>query len=394
MLYSLLRPLVDFAVRCHYGSLTVNGLDNLPKKGGYIIAPCHQNAMMDPILMLQLTKRGIWFLCRGDIFANPYARKALTFLKIMPVYRIRDGRKALSQDSIIFDRSRQLLLSGSPLCLMPEGRHTDRHQLLPLGKGLSRIAIATQRDLGKDIPLYIVPVGLDYDYYERTYSNVIINVGAPLDTREFMPHDMSDDDCPKSLVAIRESLSEAMKRQMYHVPSLLYYAEQHAWCMSHIEQERERMCLPDSPWGRFQARKSLAEKLQPDDLTDGMRAAVEQYDATERSNYRWLLIVVVVLGLVAGGVLRSGVRNVLLFLIVSYPIPWIPTHRWVRKKIADPQFRSSINFGLRFGISLIYVLLFSVVMFVVCGWQWGIAAIVSSLLQARLVGPVMQIIRR
>ena len=46
--YNMLSPLVQFGTRCHYQRFEVHGLDNLPQDGAYIIAPCHQQALMEP----------------------------------------------------------------------------------------------------------------------------------------------------------------------------------------------------------------------------------------------------------------------------------------------------------------------------------------------------------
>ena len=45
-----------------------------------------------------------------------------------------------------------------------------------MGKGMFRIAGETQQKLG-DHPLYIVPTGIDFDEYERPYSNLVVNIG-------------------------------------------------------------------------------------------------------------------------------------------------------------------------------------------------------------------------
>ena len=139
-LYNLLSPLVKFGTRCHYNGFVIRGTENLPRDGAYIIAPCHQQALMEPLAVLRFAPKPPVFLARADIFAKPAFRAILTFLKIMPVYRIRDGQDQLGRNKEIFDRCRDVLLDGYPLCLMAEGRHNNRHHLLNMGKGMFRIA--------------------------------------------------------------------------------------------------------------------------------------------------------------------------------------------------------------------------------------------------------------
>ena len=179
LLYNILSPLVQFACRCHYNSFVVRGMENLPTNGAYIIAPCHQQALMEPLAVLNIAPKPPVFLARADIFKKPTFRAILTFLKIMPVYRIRDGQDQLGRNREVFDRCRDVLVDGFPLCLMAEGRHNNRHHLLPLGKGMFRIAGEAQLALG-DHPLYIVPTGIDFDEYEQPYSNLVVNIGRPI----------------------------------------------------------------------------------------------------------------------------------------------------------------------------------------------------------------------
>ena len=91
-IYNLLSPVVQYGFRCHYRSFVVRGIENLPTDSPYIIAPCHQQALMEPLAVLCFAPKPPVFLARADLFNNPTLRRILTFLKIMPVYRIRDGQ--------------------------------------------------------------------------------------------------------------------------------------------------------------------------------------------------------------------------------------------------------------------------------------------------------------
>ena len=107
-LYNVLSPLVQFGTRCHYQTFDVHGIENLPKEGSYIIAPCHQQALMEPLAVLNFAPKPPVFLARADIFAKPVIRAILTFFKILPVYRQRDGQRNLDKNNAIFDLSRRL----------------------------------------------------------------------------------------------------------------------------------------------------------------------------------------------------------------------------------------------------------------------------------------------
>ena len=264
LFYTLVFPGVQFATLCHYRRVVVRGKENIPHDQHYILAPCHQNAMMDPLVVLMVMYRPSVFLARADIFAKPVARFFLTWLRISPVYRIRDGREQLTRNEAVFDNARQALEKGMPLCLMAEGTHNNRHQLLPLVKGMFRIAGETQRDLG-DKPLYIVPVGLDYDHYENPYSSVVVNICPPIDVRQYMA-EFSDNE-PVALNHMRQDLTLAMKDAIHQVNADEHYDDEYAYC--HLKTADKSLHLRNNVWGRFMARRHASQQLaqlDPDSL--------------------------------------------------------------------------------------------------------------------------------
>ena len=394
LLYNALSPLVQFGCRCHYNSFVVRGKENLPKDGAYIIAPCHQQALMEPLAVLCFAPKPPVFLARADIFKKPVFRTILTFLKIMPVYRIRDGKDQLGQNQEIFDRCRDVLLDGFPLCLMAEGRHNNRHHLLPMGKGMFRIAGETQLALG-DYPLYIVPTGIDFDDYERPYSNLVVNIGKPIPVQPFMEKYREDE--PVALNEMRDALREALSPLMHDVRDEEHYDEIMALCKSLNPEYRRREGLRNTAWNRFLMRQKITA-----DYEKGVKVAGYGSKA-KPAPWRPLLGVLLVGGIFAAAVFVPVVRWILLFCLVCYPLPFIPTHLIMKKKVADPQFRSSVNFGVRFLLSIVYAIVIGIVM-AICGgaWMgnvaplggwWGLVAVAWVPIAARLTAPAVNLLR-
>lgn len=399
-LYNFLSPLVQFGTRCHYQTFDIHGLENLPTDGAYIIAPCHQQALMEPLAVLNFAPKPPVFLARADIFAKPVVRAILTFLKILPVYRIRDGRDNLSKNDEIFEKSRAVLLDGFPLCLMAEGRHNDRHQLLPLVKGMFRIAGETQRKLGSH-PLYIVPTGIDFDDYERPYANLVVNIGKPIAVQPFMA--TFEENEPVALNQMRDALTQALLPQMHDIRSKEHYDEIYTLCLALNKRQRQQSGLRNTAWNRFRMRQQIAQRCdameqQGDSRFAPLMAQSRRYAemcrrlkmSVKTPAERWglpatLAAVAALAAAVAAVVLVPVVRWVVLFLLLCYPIPFLPTHLIPKKIIKDPQFRSSINFGIRFFLSILYAIVIGVV--IAChggfwmaqladiGAWWGLVAV-------------------
>ncbi len=375
LFYAILRPLVDYGTLNHYRSVTIKGRENLPKQGTYILAPCHQNALMDALLILLTHSGPVAFLARADIFQKKAQAKALNFLRIGPVYRIRDGRDNLSRNNQVFKNSRQVLEKGVPLCLMAEGTHNNRHQMLPLVKGMFRIACGTQNELG-DKPLYIVPVGIDYDDYEDVYHSVCVNIGKPIDVRPFMAEYKVNE--PVALNRMREALAEGLGKQMHNVTSRECYDQEYAYCHLKTQETLKVLNLKNTPWGRFVARKYISEQLAQ--LTEEERTPMYAQGTTFAAEQKrkgvplwfaskgwcWWKSV---LSLLAVAVTMGAIAPIWNYWLLGNLIVYLPTHLIARAWIKDPQFRSSVNFGIRLFASALYILA-AFVAFFCCKGAW------------------------
>ena len=405
LFYALFFPVVQYATRCHYRHVSVRGRENLPVGERFILAPCHQNAMMDPLVVLMVLNKPIVFLARADIFKKPVARFFLTWLRISPVYRIRDGREQLSRNEEVFHNARQALEKGMPLCLMAEGTHNDRHQLLPLVKGMFRIAGETQRDIG-DKPLYIVPVGLDYDDYELPYSSVAVDIGQPIDVRQYMEEYIVNE--PVALNHMRTDLTGALKEKIHQVVSDEHYDEEYAYCHRDTRRVLKSLKLHNTVWGRFEARRHISRQLVHMDESDKAKCYALGSDFADMCNrkgvpmwyaakwykvktwrlYAWSLLVLTIVTF-----LVVLCWEMLPLWLISNPIVYMPTHLLAKSKVKDPQFRSSINYGIRFGLTMVYLLLLFVVSACIIGLWNGFALVLLGILSAFVTPRIFVLLR-
>ena len=405
LFYTLCFPVVQYATLCHYRRIVIKGKDNIPDEGKYILAPCHQNALMDPLVVLYMENKPVVFLARADIFKKPVARLLLTWLRISPVYRIRDGWDQLSNNEAIFNTARQVVEEGMPLCLMAEGTHNDKHQLLPLVKGMFRIAGATQMELG-DSPLYIVPVGLDYDDYERPYSSVMVNVGKPIDVRNFMDDFESKE--PVALNRMRDALTSALKAQIHQVDSVEHYNDEYAYCHSKTQEVLRQSKKRNTAWNRFQARQqvsrqvaSMTEAEREACYLEGARFAEEcsrkgvplwyASKCSSTSRVSWAIRTVFMLIVLLLAVVLCW--EMLPLWLLSNPIVYLPTHLIAKAKVKDPQFRSSINYAIRLGLTLVYSIVLFVVFCISRGFFWALGIVLLGMFSAWLTPKVFVLLR-
>ena len=179
-LYSFLRPYVDVCTKYSYNKAHVRG--TLPSEGAVIIAANHTSTLMDALVILRTRRKPTVFGARADIFAKPAVARILRFLRILPLARLRDGARSVLQNLETFAEIDDVLEHGVPFCLFPEGRHRPMHSLLPIGKGVARIAFTSA---GKR-QTYVVPTGIEQGSYFRYRYPSTVTYGEPIDVNAFL----------------------------------------------------------------------------------------------------------------------------------------------------------------------------------------------------------------
>lgn len=177
--YSVGKVYVKWLYNRFYKKFEIKGLENLPKDKPYICAPNHQNALMDALALVCAFDKQVVFLARADIFKKKFIAWILTGLRILPVYRMRDGINNLEKNDEIFNRSVQVIKHQQPLCLFPEARHNNKRFLFPLKKAIPRIAFQAEDSEDFNLDIHIVPIGIYYSNYSNFRSVQILNIGKP-----------------------------------------------------------------------------------------------------------------------------------------------------------------------------------------------------------------------
>lgn len=185
-LYAVLRIFPGF-VHNHifYKKVYTSGLENIPDEGPVIFAPNHQNALMDALIITSIKNWQPVFMARADIFAKNIIRQLLFFMKILPIFRIRDGKESLKQNDAIFQKAVKVLKKKRFLVIYPEASHQGRRHLRPLKKGITRIAFMAEEATDYALGVKIVPVGINYQNYFTFRTNALINFGKPIDVKDY-----------------------------------------------------------------------------------------------------------------------------------------------------------------------------------------------------------------
>lgn len=173
---------------------------------------------MDALVLLSTSKQKKVFIARADIFQNPRTAKILRWLRILPIYRIRDGIGAVrDKNGDTMDQAIDVIRDEVPLYLFPEATHRTKHSLRQLSKGIFHIALDANRQFGHEKPVYIVPVGLEYGDYFRFRSTILVNYGKPINVTEYMKQHEGENEAV-IINNLKAMLAEKMAELISFVP--------------------------------------------------------------------------------------------------------------------------------------------------------------------------------
>jgi len=153
-----------------------------------ILACSHPNSFLDAVLMDILFEKPIWSLTRGDAFLNKRISNVFYKFKMLPVYRPSEGVENLSENYKTFDTCIELFKQGEIVLIFSEGLCVNEWHLRPLKKGTARLAYKCQQE---NIPLKILPVGINYSSFKRFGKNLFVNFGNIFTANDF-DKDLSD----------------------------------------------------------------------------------------------------------------------------------------------------------------------------------------------------------
>ncbi len=210
--YKLVRFYVHLGLVSYFRKINVYGRENVPKDQPILFISNHRNGLIDPILIAISSRRVHNFLTRASAFKNPIANFLLRSIKMLPIYRIRDGVDSIQRNQEIFEACYTAFANKETVLIFPEGNHGLYRKLRPLSKGFTRIAFG-YIDKYKKKDLLIVPVGLNYSDMQEKGSAVSIYYGKPI--RAYDYYDPKDKN--EAIEHLKNDASVLLKNLCTHI---------------------------------------------------------------------------------------------------------------------------------------------------------------------------------
>ena len=153
----------------------VNGLENVPKKGAFIIAANHASYMDHFIIMSTLVtylNKKIHFLAKKEHFDTLFKKMWHNYVGAVPIDRETGGKDTLKW-------AMDALKEGKIIGIHPEGTRTTTGKLQEAKTGVARLALMAK------VP--VIPIGLVGTFeilpkgkYIPKLKKAIMNIGKPM----------------------------------------------------------------------------------------------------------------------------------------------------------------------------------------------------------------------
>lgn len=332
--YRLLKFYVRVGLKIYFKKWQSINTHNIPAAGPFIFVANHQNAFLDAILVVCGIKRNPWFLARGDVFKKKWIIDLLTFMRIKPVFRFRDGHGAMRKNDRIMNESVSLLREGECILLFGEGNHNQPWTFQNLQRGFAHLALQYIEKTENDIT--IIPVGLHYEEHEAFNSRVLVTYGEPISTKKIIK-DLSDG--REKFSVLQKYVGEKIKALILTVPLDEEYEARKNYLLNNRVQ-----------------RKDMADQLEADrKLMSNWTNKTKGKSKNKLSLFNWF-------------------NPLFLYGRLTHLLPQSIIEYVTRKKIKDDQFVGSVKFALGIFLIPIYYLILALIFFLITNeplWTLG-----------------------
>jgi long-chain acyl-CoA synthetase len=185
--------------------LEVEGRENLPERGPFVVAPNHVSYLdsfaVAAALDYRLLRRTHWAGWTGAAFGNPLTRLVSRLAQVVPVDPERAGVSSLAFGAAV-------LAHGKNLVWFPEGERSRNGRLQPFKPGIGMLL--------KHFRVPVVPVSIRGTYEAMPRGKALVRpakitvvFGQPLDVQDLLEH-QGEDGQPRDqiLQALRKRVAE------------------------------------------------------------------------------------------------------------------------------------------------------------------------------------------
>lgn len=230
MLYGALRALFRVVVDVFYRRVEVVGLEHVPSAGPLIVTANHQNALVDPMLLVAALPRRLRPVAKAPLFRHPVIAPFLHAIGAIPVHRRQESAGRAARNEELFHAAAATLAAGGAILIFPEGVSQPEPRLMPLRTGAARMLLAAEATIRAQegtAAVTLLPVGLVlHDPGTFRTGRALVIVGPPVPLRDVVGRGAFDDVAVREITnrldaALRDVTVEAESRETLRLLALL-----------------------------------------------------------------------------------------------------------------------------------------------------------------------------
>jgi uncharacterized membrane protein len=310
------------------------------------------------------------FLARADIFKKKMIAAILYFLKILPVYRIRDGFSSLKSNDEIFLKTIDVLKNKNGLVILPEGDHAGFRRLRQLKKGICRVAFQADEATGFNLKIKIIPVGIEYSHYTRYRQVITVAYGKPIEVSEY--NEIYKESPERALNELRTRLSNKMKSVMIHI------AEDDYEAIDELRGMINGRFGDDIRFPKMSRDKILIDKLNQLRSTNlpvyericNLSLQIKKKTRELNIDYRLLAKKKHPLGWLIAGMLGIILTFPIFIYGNIFNLTFLEIPNLQIRKIKDPQFHSSVKYGLSLVLAFVFLPVYLILSLIIFSPWW------------------------
>ena len=213
-LYNIAKPTANVALRAYFKKIYFHNDHIIPQDKPVIIACNHPTAFLDPIILGAFLKHPIYYMVRGDVFAKPTYRKMLENLRMIPIFRLKDGLANVKANFDIFEFVSKLLSDNQHVVYFAEGGCTQEKRLRPIQKGTARQAFHAIDKYG-ELDIHICPVSVNYGLKTQVRDVAKFDFGPPIKVLDYLETYRSNPN--KAVKELTAEIELRMRKLIVHI---------------------------------------------------------------------------------------------------------------------------------------------------------------------------------
>ena len=208
LFYETARLLVKWSFGIFFSRTYVYNKQYLEYENPCIPISNHPNTLIDVLGFAEKIKHRIFFLANAGLFESSLGNWFFSTFYCIPIKRMSDKGDRKINNEHSFDKAHDHLSKGGSIYIAPQGGSEIMRRIGKIKTGTARIALSAEAKNDFNLGLTILPAGISYSAQHDFQSEMIINVGAPIDIVPY--RELYEKNKKQAVIKLTKDMKDAM----------------------------------------------------------------------------------------------------------------------------------------------------------------------------------------